>query len=415
MTESNPDNLLYDVIDIKPYIRSIFNNWVLILVTASIATIGAFFLSGIRERSFEATALIVINSPEFELQFDPRFDIETADNSDLLAYGEIALSDEIMFALLQDFPTLNGSLLNLNQLRSMLDVDTSGSKSLIRLTAQANTSSDELSNLTNKWAQLVVDRANIALGNQNSDSVVFLEEQLEVATQNMEKIEEETIEFQSTSPLKFYQNELDDLNIRQVNALANSRKIDELLVDVSKFQEMIKTKEEDQEVSIADQVLLLSFQSKVLDLPLGNIQISLTGSESVEKPLDFTYKNMNDLLAELSEQLELERDESTQLREGYNKEILNLQGEIQALRLRSNQLTDNLNAAIETTRTFRRSLEEARISSSSVIQQASIAASSINVTESIQLSGLIIALLAGTLTTFLASIGVIAREWWLND
>ena len=112
-----------DTIDLRPYFAALIRYWWVILGAAALAVlIAGYYYSN--QDTYSATAWVAISEPSQKLQFDPR--IETTQEADLLllAYPELALTDEVLNQLLPlASARTDGGIDSVGMLRSMLSAE----------------------------------------------------------------------------------------------------------------------------------------------------------------------------------------------------------------------------------------------------------------------------------------------------
>lgn len=245
-------------IDLRPYIEAVTRNWVWILGAAVLAALVAFAISSFIAPTYEATALVAVTEPRQVVQFDPRIKT-TEENQPIKAYPELATSDEILGVLLKEVTLIAPEITNLASLRGLLSAKAGSDPSLINLSA---TSGDPqtASEIVNMWAEIFVTKANEVFGTQGSEQLSFFEDQLLVASQDLQLAEEALIEFQARNRSQILENELIALQQTQADQLAKRRQIALLLQDIESLREQLTDTSDGKAASSAAQLAAVLLQ-----------------------------------------------------------------------------------------------------------------------------------------------------------
>ena len=95
------------------------------------------------------------------------------------------------------------------------------------------------SEITNRWAELFVVRANEVFGSQGDEQLGFFEDQLVGAAQELQQAEQNLIDFQARNRSMILENELLALQQTQADQLAKQRQIALILQDAEGLHEQL--------------------------------------------------------------------------------------------------------------------------------------------------------------------------------
>jgi capsular polysaccharide biosynthesis protein len=162
---------LEEEIDLRPYIEALVKNWMWIIGAAVIAGVVALAVSSFLPPSYEATARAAVTASSAVVEFDPRIR-SVDDGQPLKAYPEIALSDDLMAALLAEIVETTPDITSIEDLRKILDASAGADDSLLRLTVTYH-DPEQTAEIANRWAELFVTRVNEIYGSTGGDQLFF--------------------------------------------------------------------------------------------------------------------------------------------------------------------------------------------------------------------------------------------------
>lgn len=343
--------------DIKVYIEILRKRWKLVLFVVVATAVVAYIASQFIQPTYQASSLVVSVAPRDLVQFDERFQ-NTLSTQPIEAYLELATSDQILKEVLSE--TQIDGLDNVEQLRPLLKINTASKSATLRFVARAD-EPDKAAQIANVWADIFVTRANEIFGDKGVDQVEFFADQLKDADRELATTEKSLIEFQSINRTQIISNTLGVYTQQQIDLLDTQQSLKMLKQDVDILYDQLVEKQDDSPVRLADQLMALSLQMKVLGIdPDGPLQIQLdstsvlTGNDTKEqvKYLD----NLDQIITAKTEQVEntLEELDST---------ILNLQYEMQIAETENKRLLINYQIAEETYTSLARKVDEEQITS----------------------------------------------------
>lgn len=401
-----------EMIDLRPYVDALLRRrWAIVVATMiGVLLALAFYLS---QTSYQARALVVINEPTQELQFDPRI-IDVTDLSVLLrTYPELATSDEVVTRLIEQARDLSdGAINSVTQLRDMIEVEVGVDARLMRLIVQAD-SAQLAADLANAWADIllaVVDNLYRSPGG----NVDFYNTQLTQTSAQLTTAEQALVQFQSQSRMGLVDNELASLTALQASYLADQRHLSLVLNDIDALKRQIEAGSGDT-ITWADQLTALMLQLDVYETAQAtpvtgsDIQLQLNTQSTLTTAMRQEQLQHLDQLSQTA-QVSLAAND-LRLAE-LEPRIFALQAEKEEIFHQYEELTRSRDVAKETYLTLARKLDEERISTagpSTQLKLASVAA----VPELPSRTSLPLLLILGATAGLLISVAlVILRTWW---
>jgi len=367
-------------IDLRPYLEALFKRWYWIVGVAIVAGVASFVLSSLLPPTYEATALIVVTSPQqvvlYSLTqdtFDPNFSSVDEAMPLLRSYPELAISDEIMQQLLSnlDLPTLE--IEGVDELRRILQAESGDDPSLLRLTAQYK-DAQTATTIANTWAALFVPWVNNTYGVINDQRLRFFEMQLSNVINDVEQAESELISFQATNRAVLLQNSLDSHTGTLADLLDEQQVLKLLLRDTEQLKTQLISFGDNDEVNLAYQLTALNLQLRTFnaEIPTGlQLQLepeaTLTGNNR-EEQLNFLNTLLNSLI---ERQTQIEGELTT-----LEPQILTLQQELQTAVTEEQRLQRSLAEVQETYTALARRVDSERISTNDTSGGVSLASNS---------------------------------------
>jgi uncharacterized protein involved in exopolysaccharide biosynthesis len=396
-------------IDLRRYIEVLLGHWIWIVGLAVVAAIAGFVLSSLQPPTYQASSVVMVTEPRFQLQFDSRFQTDEGSPA-YKAFPVLAVSDDVLQSVLDAYQaTATGRTdpLTLGQLADMTEASSEGDPSLVVLTVQSN-SAETASLLANLWADVFTGHGNALYSGGQSD-VDFFQEQMAQAANALQEAEETLIEFEAGNRESILQNQLGSLQQAQRDYLASQRAISTLVQDVQALRAQLAERPSSQETSLADGLTALFLQLKAFnaqtEMPL---QLSIDSASVLGQSVTQQMAYLDDLAATLQQK----SIEIGQKLEALEPEILDLQRQIQQISVEKDRLTRGRDLARETHLTLARKLEEAQISAQEANGVLHVGSYASVPSRAIGPRTMFNAALAGLVGLMLGVVGVLAVDFW---
>ena len=399
-----------DVDIVRVYAEALLRQWQWILGAGILSALLTFGAAMLQTPSYQSTALVVLAEPSQLLQFDPR--IRTVDNNQplVLAYPEIALSDEVLENLVVQLASDEISTVEL--MRGRLKADLSDDPRLLRLTARDNDAAKSAA-IANSWAELFVNWVNESYSTQGDSQLRFFENQLQESLAELERAEQSKIEFQARNGSASVASELERLKGLQSRYLDKKQNILFLMQDVQALQDQLTSRAGNKPVTLADQLTAMFLQLQAFNAGTSaSLQIQFDSAEG------FTVQSKQEqilLLADLNTTL---ASRLTQIEEEVlplEQQILTLQRKQQEIGTENERVSRDKTIAEETYMTLARKVEEERITSQDKSSGVLLASQAAVPTGSSSPVPLLKAIIAGIVGFLLASVVVLVLFWWKQN
>ena len=411
-----------DEIDLRAYVEVLIRHWVWIVGLALVAAAAAFVVSLLLPPTYEASAVVIITEPRYQMQFDPRFKTVDQWTPAYKAFPTLATSDGVLRSVLDAYTPSPDSGIEewkLRALSGMLEATSEGDPSLVMLRVRSRSPEDAAA-IANLWADALVQQGN-RIYSEREDDVTFFEEQVAQAEQVLDEADAALIEFEARSQASIVGAQLDSLRQAQADYLADQRAIAYVVQDIQGLRAQLAQQPGDRPISLADDLTALLLQIKAFNLlqlksldaqasaPI-QLQIDSAGSLSDKAPAEQIA-----FLDNLVVTLEAKSAEIDGRLAELEPQTLALQERLQEIDAESQRLVDARDLASETYTTLARKLEEARISAreeNGVLQVGSHAA----VPEKpVSPRKMLNTAVAGALGLMVGVCGIFAAEWWRGD
>jgi len=409
-------------IDLRAYVAVLIRYWKWIAGLALVAAVAAFVVSLLLPSAYEASAVVIITEPRYQMQFDPRF--KTADQwtPAYNAFPTLATSDGVLRSVLDAYapsPEAGIEEWKLRTLSGMVEATSEGDPSLVVLRARSRSPEDAAA-IANLWADALVKRGN-DIYSDREDDVEFFQEQVAQAGQALDDADAALVEFEARSQASTVDAQLESLRQAQADYLADQRAIAYIVQDIQGLRAQLVQQPGDRPVSLADDLTALLLQIKAFNLlqvealdaqasTSIQLQISSGGSFSDKSPAEQVA-----FLDDLVDTLEAKSSKIDGRLAELEPQMLALQRRLQEIAAESDRLTSARDLTSETYKTLARKLEEARIAAreeNGVLQVGSYA----SVPEKpVSPRKMLNTAVAGTLGLMLGVFGAFALEWWRTD
>jgi len=403
-----------DEIDLRRYVEVLLRNWPWIVGCAVVAAVAAFGVTALMAPSYEASAVILITEPRYQMQFEPRFETVDQWQPAYKAFPELATSDGVLGRVVEDYvPSAEAGIeeWRLGALKRMVEASSEGDPSLVKLTVSCQSAEDAAA-LANVWAEKMVARGNEIYGEGEKD-VIFFQEQAAQAEDALERAEEALIAFQARDRASIVSAQLGSYRQTQSDYLADQRAIAYLIQDIKGLRDQLAQQPNGQPASLGDDLTTLFLQVKAFNAEASTpIELQVNSAESLSEK---SRTEQVAFLADLVGTLEAKSATIEERLAEVEPRILDLQAELQTIQTEGERLQRAQTLARETYMTLSRKLEEARIAAqeeNGVLQVGSRAA----VPEKpAGPSKRMNTALAGAVGLMVGVFGVFAWDWWRED
>lgn len=351
-----------DEIDLRQYFDVLIRQWKWIVGLTVLAAAVALGVSFLIPPTYEATALVVVTRPRYQLQFDPRIETLTQPQQPYKAYPELAASDDLVaqvVAATDGRQTAEDR--ELSAFRERLSAEAGADPSLVRLTASSD-DPQQAQAVANTWAGLYVSYVN-ELYQQRSSDVAFFETQVAEANTTLEKAEQALVDFQARNPIVMVTLELSSTQMALTDYLAAQRTIALVTQDARSLQQQLAAQNAGDPAALADELSALYLQVDALSTQTAApIQLQIAGGGSLANR---TVGEQTALLEALIQALQNKSAEIQQAIDALQPDILTLQQQQQQAQTELDRLTRDRDVANETYLTLTRKLDEARVAAQS--------------------------------------------------
>lgn len=352
--------------DLTVYIDVLIKYWKWIVGITVVAAIAAALVSFTLPSVYQATALVAIIRPQYQMQFDPRFQTVPFEQRSMpfKAYAVLATNAELLEQLSGALEShLGPEERTVNILMGAIEAENSKEDSSLIELRVANSDPDRTALIANTWAGLYTQWIN-ELYEAGSASKVFFEQQLSEAQANLQAVEEEIITFQAENRAGVIGSQLEAKRSALAGYLAAANALESIVQNARALQERLKLQGSGDFSSLADELaaLLLNIEafSSVSDRGTGGLAIQLQAPKDMDvsgKTIRQQIQYLDDLIVALESKAQAMKAEE----KAIIPDILTLQEELQAIRTKEQRLERARTVAEETYLTLSRKHEEARI------------------------------------------------------
>lgn len=346
-------------INLKPYVDALWSKAPLIIIVTLIAALTGLVVSSFIAPTYEASALVALRQPRYNLDFDSRIQVEGEDAKSVYdALPILATSDELLAELSESAVVTANPALTFEQLRGILVTEQVAKPTLIKLIAH-NGNPEHAAALVNTWAALFVERANAVYAGQGSGQVEFFSNQLQTAEKELASAQAQLSIFAATNEKEILTNQLNALLFNQ-NALLEKQGATILLQqDVDSLLKQLETTPPsataDQGAQLAAILIQIRAFNSQSDIPL-QVQFGTESSASTQSIAEqrLYLTNLIDTLDQQAFAVDSELAAIT-------PEILDLQHKIQEIVTQETELNDAAELARDTHTILARKVEESNI------------------------------------------------------
>jgi len=422
------DSFADDEIDLREYVKVIFRSWWMIAGLAILAALVAVVYSFLQPRAYEATAMIVVTKPQYQMNFDPKITTSAPQDVAPLSKALISLAtgDEVVAGVLSSASgELPPSVKTADGLRGMLSAKATSDPSLVALKVRAS-NPQQAAAIANSWAQTLVTHAREVYGQSEGD-VAYFEARLAEVSGTLTQAETALADFQARSDLDVLKTQLKVLQQNQQTYLAERENINRLVTSIDGFRTRLAMSPPSERVSVADGLTALLLEVRAIDTPTtptasttvgttvlmtaasNPVQVQISGSEAVS---DKTVGEMQALLESLASDLKARSAAIGTRLDEITPQILSLQGQVQRGQNELDRLTLARDVAKDTYSTVSLKTEEVRLASQGAKGQITMASQALPPDNPLSRGTVKNAGLAGALGLLVGIVGAFALEWW---
>lgn len=349
-----------DEVDLRAYIQVLLHRWIWIVGLAVVAAVTAFVVSSFLPASYEASAVVVVTEPRFQMAFDPRIGTEEQTPA-YKAFPILATSDGILQGVVDAYlpsPQAGIEEWSLSTLSGMVEATSAGDPSLVVLNVVSRSAEDAAA-IANVWADLLVRQGNDIYGASQKE-VAFFQEQVTQAEETLELAETTLVEFQARNQANIVNAQLTSQLQSQTNLLTDQRSIAQITQDIQGLRSQLAKQSGNPSSSLADSLTALYLQIRAFNAQAAAAPIQL----QVDSSTALSDKSLAEQIAFLEELVATLQAKSTEidtLLAELEPQILELQRRAQEIAVESDQAVRARDLARETYLTLARKLEEARI------------------------------------------------------
>lgn len=352
---------MYQEIDLRPFVKQLLRGWYILGGFGLVLALLAFVFSSLQTFNYQATALVVVTRPRYNLQFDPRFQTITSNPPPFGAYPELAMSDQLLQEVMNQAAIPAGSYETVEALADAVNARLGVDSSLIELTVKAPNA--EIAAITaNSWAELFVRHANALFSSQSDEAVATFELQLTQAQVNLAIAEQALADFAAQNRTQVISNQLDSLVQLHANYLQNQGMVAVISQYTADLSQQVS--QNPAGLSSADQLTALLLQLQAYnhqsDLPFQIAVNDLDSLSALGRDEQINYLN------HLQQTLSGRQERLNEQLSGLEPQILDLQQQLQLAQSEQSRLTDSRDVARETVLTIRRKLDETKIATQNV-------------------------------------------------
>jgi len=350
------DQLAYEEIDLRVYVRTLFRNWLWIGLSAVVCGVAALVVSLMLPPSYETAALVAITDERYSVRLDERF--ETTDElPSYKVYTDLATSDDVLLALWDGLTERPEAMESWHALGKVVEAESGSDDSLLRLTVKLK-SGTLAADVANAWAEVLVDRVNEIYGSSGED-LAFVSEQLAVTKVELDAAESAVVAFQGTNPISILQNKVSIRLGTQDQYLKQLRSIDNLTRDIRDLRSQMQAQPAGYRVTFGDRLTALSLQVRSFNAQTSMpIELQITSRDTLsDATLAEQIQLLDELLVTLGERVTDIEGEIAAL----EPQILVLQRELEGEETELSRLTIARDLARDTYTLLTRKLTESQI------------------------------------------------------
>jgi uncharacterized protein involved in exopolysaccharide biosynthesis len=397
-----------DDIDLRAYIAVLldYKFWIAGLAIAAAAV--ALVVSFLMPPTYEATALVAIAKPRYEMQFDPRVETLSDVQPPYEAFLTLATGDELIADLIDELgDTLVPEERSVRKVRNMLEAKSAGGSSVVRLTVQ-NGDPTRTAAIANRWAERFVQSTNDLYG-EDQQELSFFEAQMAEARDDLSQAEQALIDFQRENKAAILETQLHNKQAALSDYLGAARSLRLIVQDARSLRERLSTQDAGLRATLSDELAALYLEIDALNSGELPIQLQVSGEAGLDrKTVGEQIVFLDSLAAALQAKLVVLEDEG----EALEPDILALQEALQRAQTEEDRLELARNVAQETYMTLARKVAEMRIAAEDETGDVRLASRASVPDRPVAPRKLLNTAVAGALGLFVGVFAAFAIEYW---
>lgn len=314
-------------IDLRQYIAVLLKHKFWIAGLAVVAAVVAAVVSLLLPPTYEATALVAITKPQYELQFDSRIRSLTGNvQQPYKAYPLLATSDATVSALIDDLgDQLAPEERIIRNLKPKLEAESSSDPSIVRLRVR-NGDPWRAATIANQWAERFVQAAN-ELYVQSANDLAFFTGQQAEAEQALAEAEQALIDFQARNRAAILGTRLSTAHETLTTTLTAVHSLELTLQDARALRQHLDTRARGAPAAASDELAALLIEVTALSHGAPEVQLQLsTGPDLGDRTagdqvafLDSLIPALEGRLVQLEEQAEAQEPAILALQQAYQE------------------------------------------------------------------------------------------------
>ena len=398
---------MMETIELRTYLKLLLARWQTISIATALFIGVATLIYVFTPSNYAAVSLVAITSPQQTIALNPDLLVPSAQEPapPYRAYPEIALSDTVLFPLLQRAQTFGNKIETLDDLHKHVRAQTGDDQSLVRLVVE-HPLPEAAADLTNFWAETFVVHTNQLLGTEDAARQATYSAEFEQSNANWAAANAAFISFQTEQSESILRQQLSSLEATLGAYLTDLRVTTLAIQDIGALITQIEAIDPDEQVSLSDEITALNLQLKAFD---ATSEMPLEISAGVIEPR--SSAEMVRALRQIITSLETKSAGVTAQVDTIKPEILSAQAALETYLARKAELAQAVHVAEETSLLLARRVEEEGIRATTVDDTVKLISVAQPPTEPAQ-SLLLTLAVAGMMGAMLATLTVLTMAWW---
>ena len=410
-------------IDIRKYTRWILRSWVWILTLTALAALGGILFSSQKPQNYSASATVIINRSLEVWNFTPAIKYNYNPPTDAALF-DLANSESLKKEIYEQLSENDKARISFAAFRSLATVTTGSDKTVLRLGIVLE-DPDEAARLANSWASTFIDRVNETFSGYDAAQVTFYEERVRTAQTQLEKINQELVDFHSSSQLQVLTSQTQTLLAERENLQVLQQNLTYLDKIAGSLREQLSQNPADSNLTQTEGLNILVLQLQLFNnhyprIARGNSDIDISASFSQGITIDnssfesITVASALNSLDQLVRIIHQQQDWITNRTSDLDNAVVSLQGEVQDLTNQEAVLKQDQSVVSETIMYLSQKEQEVKVAQAYYNTNSITRLSSAAITPSAPLSRQVLTtgLIAGIAGFALGIVGVFLKNWW---